>query len=60
MRPKTVVNQNTWLLIRPRFNLKIEHTFKSFQTDLKVGVPRFGARIILFKGGVRGLVASIS
>jgi hypothetical protein len=59
MRPETVVNQNTWLLMRPRFDLGIEHTFKPLQTDLKVGVPRFGARIMPFKGGVRGPVTSI-
>jgi hypothetical protein len=28
MRSKTIINQNTWLLIRPRFGLGIEYTFK--------------------------------
>lgn len=37
MRPKAVANQNTWLVMRPRFGLGIEYTFDPLQADLRVG-----------------------
>jgi hypothetical protein len=59
VRSEAVINENPWLLIRPYFGLGIEHTFDPFQTDLGVGIPRFGARIMPSRGGIRGPVASM-
>lgn len=59
MGPKTVANQNAWLLMRPRFSLGIKHTFKPLQANLRVGISRFRARIMPSRGGVCGPVASM-
>jgi hypothetical protein len=53
---ETIANQNAWLLMRPRFSLGIEHTFKPLQANLRIGVSSFGARIMPFRGGVHGPV----
>lgn len=58
-RPETIANQNAWLLMRVCSDLRIEHTFEPLQADLRVGVSRFGARIMSSRGGVRGPVASM-
>ena len=59
MRPETVANQNTWLLMRMYSGLGIKHTFEPLQADLRVGVSRFGARIMPSRRGVYSPVASI-
>lgn len=59
VRPEAVVNQNPWFLVRPCSRLGIKHTYESLQADLRVGISRFGARIIPARGGVSGPVASM-
>jgi hypothetical protein len=57
--PKTIADQDAWLLMRPFFGLRIENAFEPFQADLRVYVSRFGACVMPSRGGVRRPVASM-
>lgn len=57
MRPEAVTNQHPWFLVSLSFGLGIKRTLKPFQANLRVGVSRFGARIVLSRGEERGPVA---
>jgi hypothetical protein len=60
VRAKTIANQYPWFLTSLSFSLGIKHTFKLFQADLGVGIPRFGTRIVLSRSKKHDPVASIS
>ena len=57
MRPKAVTNQHPWLLVSLSSSLGIKHALEPLQANLGVGVPRFGACIVLSRGRERGPVA---
>jgi hypothetical protein len=57
MRPKTVTNQHPWLLVSPSFGLGVKHTREPLLADLRVSVPRLGARIMPSRGRESGPVA---
>jgi hypothetical protein len=59
MLSETVINQNPWPIVCPRFGLGVEYTFKPLQADLRVCISRFGARIMLARGGICGPVTSM-
>ena len=59
MRRKAVTNQHPLFLVSLAFGLGIKHTRQPLQANLRVSVPRFGARIVPSRGGERGPVASM-
>jgi hypothetical protein len=59
VRPETVTNQYPGFLVSLFSRLGIKHALEPLQANLGVGIPRFGARIVLSRGGERGLVALI-
>jgi hypothetical protein len=59
VRPEAVINKNLWLLIRLWFSFRIKHVFDPVQADLGVGVPRLGARKMLYRSRVYSLCASL-
>jgi hypothetical protein len=56
---ETVTNQHPWLLVSLFSSLGIEYALELLQADLGVGIPRFGARVVLSRGGEHGLVVSM-
>jgi hypothetical protein len=56
---KAVVDQGAWFLVSHFFALGIEHTFEPLEADLRVGVTRFGACIVLSEGGGCSLITSV-
>ena len=59
MRPEAVTNQHAGFLVSLFSRLGIKHALEPLQANLGVGVPRFGACVVLSKGRERGLVASV-
>jgi hypothetical protein len=59
VRPKAVTNQYPGFLVSLFSRLGIKNALELLQADLRVSVPRFGARIVPSRGGERGPVASI-
>jgi hypothetical protein len=49
--------QHPWFLFSLSFSLEIKYTLKLLQADLGSGIPRFGVRMVLSRGGERGPVA---
>ena len=59
MRPEAVTNQYPWLLVSLSSRLGIKYALEPPQANLGVGVPRFGARIVLSRSRERSPVASV-
>jgi hypothetical protein len=59
MRPETITNQHPGFLVSLSSRLGIKHALEPLQANLGVGVPGFGAGIVLSRGGERGPVASM-
>jgi hypothetical protein len=57
VRPEAVANQNPWFLKRLCFSLGIKYMYELVEANLRVGVSRFGARVMLSRGGLYGPVA---
>jgi hypothetical protein len=59
VRPEAVTNKDSWFFISSLFSFGIKYTFKLLEADLRVGISRIGARILLSRGRERGLVAPV-
>ena len=60
VRVKVVANQHSWVMISLLFDLRIKHTFKSLQANLRVDVFGFEACIVSLRDEKRSSIASMS
>ena len=59
MRSEAIADRHAWFVVSLLFGLRIKYTSKPLKTDLRVGIPGFGARIMPSGSGVRRPVGSI-
>jgi hypothetical protein len=59
VRPEAVGNQHPWLLVSSLLSFGMKYTLELLEANLRVGISRFGARILLSRGRERGPVASM-
>jgi len=59
VHPKAVRNQHPWFLISLLLSLGIKYMLEPLEADLRVGISRFGAPILLSRGREHGPIASM-
>jgi hypothetical protein len=59
VRPEAVRNQYPWFLISSLLSFGMKYTLKPLEAYLRVGISRFGARILPSGGKERGPVTSM-